>query len=52
MTADPQPTLPDPRTANDDEPSGRDPGNEGRSATAPVEGGDDTPGTGEGSPAG
>jgi hypothetical protein len=43
MNADPQPTLPDPRTANDDERSAGEPANEGRSATAPVEGADDAP---------
>ncbi|HEU0043541.1 hypothetical protein [Sphingomonas sp.] len=49
MTADPQPTLPDPRTANDDErPEGEPAANEGRSATTPVEGADDAPT--EGSP--
>ena len=46
MTADPQP-QPDPRTANDDEEPAT---NEGRSATAPAEGGDDAPGGGAGSP--
>jgi hypothetical protein len=38
---DPQPTLPDPRTANDDERPDGEPANEGRSATTPVEGADD-----------
>lgn len=47
MTADPQPTLPDPRTANDDEVA-----NKGQSATAPAEGGDDAPSGDAGSPAG
>lgn len=46
MSADPQPTLPDPRTADDDEPP-----NDGRSAPAPAEGGDDSPSRGSGSPA-
>ncbi|WP_419808673.1 hypothetical protein [Sphingomonas sp.] len=45
MTADPQPTLPDPRTANDDEDLG-----DGRSAPAPAEGADDEPGPNPGSP--
>ena len=48
---DPQPTLPDPRTANDDEGSEGHPSNEGRSATEPAEGADDTPGQDGGSPA-
>ena len=38
MTADPQPTLPDPRTAHD---ADEDATNEGRSASAPAEGADD-----------
>lgn len=45
MIADPQPTLPDPRTADDDEPIA-----DGRSATAPAEGADDAPGEQPGSP--
>lgn len=44
MTADPQPTLPDPRTADDDEEA------DGRSATAPAEGADDAAPAGAGSP--
>ena len=47
MTADPQPTVPDPRTANDDEPA-----NDGQSATTPAEGADDEPGESSGSPVG
>ena len=40
--SDPQPTLPDPRTADDDEPAT----NEGRSATTPAEGANDAPAQG------
>ena len=47
MTADPRPTVPDPRTANDDEPA-----NDGHSATTPAEGADDEPGENPGSPVG
>lgn len=46
MTTDPPPTLPDPRTANDDEPA-----NQGRSATEPAEGADDEATQTAGSPA-
>ena len=42
---DPQPTLPDPRTANDDEQEA-----DGRSATTPAEGGDDVAPADSGSP--
>ena len=46
MTTDPQPTLPDPRTANDEEAA------DGRSATAPAEGDDSAAPAGAGSPQG
>ena len=46
MTVDPHPTLPDPRTANENEKQA----NDGRSATAPAEGADDEPGPDAGSP--